>query len=481
MRNLPVTLPAAARRLSDKMRSVSHWLAVTYEPKVLPDAVPFLNPIDGICEEAPPRLMWSAHYIILAMFIVMLVAAFVTRVDIVVVGSGSLTTKSSPMVLQPIEQGILREIRVRPGDSVHKGQVLAVLDPTFAQADLAALNDQQQSLRAQTRRLQAELKDEAWQLGETPTRDEKVQYSLFEQRRNFYKSRLRVFDEDIERINSNIKTAEVDGASLAKQLGYAQELENMRGALLQSQNGSKLNFLDAQSLRVRTERDYQDAQNRLIEMRHALQSKQAERQSFVDDWRRQILESLASVGTEADKLTQSLAKASLINDLVMIAAPGDGVVLDVAKRSVGSIIRAAEPLVTLIPSDAPLVADIVINSSDVGHIHAGDDVVVKVDAFPYQLHGMLKGRLTYVGEESTLMNDAGGEAQGAAAYSGKGAGAVHRGRVELTSDALRNLPEGAHLIPGMTISAEIKVGSRNILEFFLSPLTRDLSESLREP
>lgn len=479
---LPLRLQTAVRDFATNFRTASRWVAVTYEPKVLPDAIPFLNPIDGICEEAPPRLMWSAHYIFIAMFLVMLLAAYLTRVDVVIVGSGSLTTKTAPMILQPIERGIIRELRVRPGEAVKKGQVLAVLDPTFARADLASLNDQQQGLQAQNRRLEAEQNDTSWELGANPNKDEKLQYSLFEQRKNYYKSRLRVFDEDIQRLNANVRTAEVDRVSLAKQLGYAQELEQMRAQLLQSQNGSKLNYLDAQSLRVRTEREFQDAENRALEMQHALQSKQAERQNFIDDWRRQIIESVAAASSEADKVTQSQAKASLINDLVVVTAPADGVVLDVAKRSVGSIIREAEPLITIVPSDVPLVADIVINSSDVGHIHGGDDVVVKVDAFPYQLHGMLQGRLLYVSEESYLMNEAGGEAQGAASgRAGNGGGGVHRGRIEITGGELQNLPEGSHLIPGMTVSAEIKVGSRNVLAFFLNPLTRGFSESLREP
>jgi len=480
--SLPLPVQTAAKKVASNFREVSRWLAVTYEPKVLPDAIPFLNPIDGICEEAPPRLMWSAHYIIISLFFVMLAAAYLTRVDVVVVGSGSLTTEKPPLISQSIDRGIIRELRVRPGDTVHKGQVLAVLDPTFARADMATLSDQKQGLQAQTRRLEAELNDTPWDLGANPDRDEQVQYSLFEQRKNYYKSRLRVFDEDVQRLVASVRTADVDRVSLAKQLGYAQELEQMRAQLLQSQNGSKLNYLDAQSQRVQIERQYQDAENHALEMQHALQSKQAERQNFIDDWRRQILESLSSVGGDSEKITQQLAKASLINDLVLVTASGDGVVLDVAKRSVGSIVREAEPLVTIIPSDAPLVADIVINSSDVGHIHAGDDVVLKIDAFPYQLHGALKGRLTYVSEDSHLMGDAGGEPQGSAVtHSGGGAGAVHRGRVEIVGGELQNLPEGAHLIPGMTATAEIKVGSRNVLAFFLNPLTRGFSESLREP
>jgi hemolysin D len=478
MKFLPAKAREGAQKLPALWRGARYWLTFRYEPAVLPDAVPFLNPIDAICEEPPPRLMWSTHYIVVALFFLLLLIASIAKVDTVVVGPGSLTTESPPIILQPIERGIIRELRVKPGELVHKGQVLAVLDPTFAHADFAALQTQQHSLLAQIKRYEAELNSQPFEASATPDADETLQSSLYQQRQDLYKSRLKVFDEDIQRLNANIRTTEDDRVSLEKQLGYAKELEGMRGQLLQSQNGSKLSYLDAQTLKVRTERDYQDAANHLVELQHGLQSKKAERENFVNDWRRQILDSLVAARTESGRLEESLSKASLLKDLVMVTAPADGVVLDVAKRSVGSIMREAEPLVTIVPSDAPLVADIVISSSDVGHIHPGAEVVLKVDAFPYQRHGLLKGRLLYVSEESYAMTEAGGQAQGGAP---RGEGAFHRGRVALTDTRLGHMPEGAHLIPGMTVSAEIKVGVRRVISFFIYPLTRGLDESLREP
>jgi hemolysin D len=471
-------LVAIVQTLPAHMRRARYWLAVQYEPMVLPDAVPFLNPIDAICEEAPPRFMWSTHYILLGAFALVLLAAYLTKIDMVVIGRGTLTTESPPIILQPIERGIIRELRVSAGDVVHKGQTLAVLDPTFARADLGAVEVQQHALQAQVRRLDAELADKPFEVGNVPDADEALQLSLFRQRQELYKSRLKVYDEDIQRLNASIHTIEDDRQSLSKQLDYAKELESMRSALLQSQFGSKLNYLDAQTLRVRTEREYQDAVNHLSETQHSLQSKQAERMNYLEDWRRQSLEALSAARTELGKLDESKSKASLLNEMVVVTSPADGVVLEVAKRSVGSIMREAEPLITIIPSDAPLVADITIQSSDVGHIKEGNDVVVKVDAFPYQIHGMLKGRLLYVSEDSYSIREAGGDAQNRVAETG---GAVHRGRVQFLDTKLKHLPEGAHLISGMTVTAEIKVGSRRVLSFFTYPLTRGLSESLREP
>lgn len=478
MKKATQQLVAITRTLPAHMRRARYWLAVQYEPMVLPDAVPFLNPIDAICEEAPPRFMWSIHYILLGAFLIILMAASFTKIDMVVVGRGTLTTESPPIILQPIERGIIRALPVSPGDVVHKGQTLAVLDSTFARADLTALEVQQHSLQPQIRRLEAELAGRPFETSAKPDGDEALQLSIYSQRQELYASRMKMLDEDVQRLSASIHTLEDERQSLAKQLDYTKELEAMRGELLKSQFGSKLSYLDAQSIRERAAREYQDSINHLSETRHGLQSKQAELNNFSEDWRRQVLESLGNARAELSKVDEARSKASLVNDMVVITAPVDGVVLDVAKRSVGSILREAEPLITLIPSDSPLVADITIQSSDVGHIQAGNDVVVKVDAFPYQIHGLLQGRLLYVSEDSTAIREAGGEQQSHLTESG---GAIHRGRIQLIDAKLNNLPAGAHLISGMTVVAEVKVGSRSVLSFFTYPLTRGLKESLREP
>ena len=184
-----------------------------------------------------------------------------------------------------------------------------------------------------------------------------------------------------------------------------------------------------------------------------------------------LLEALVRLQTESLAVEESLAKATRLNDLVVLAAPEDGVILEVAKRSVGSVLHEAEPLITMIPSGAALMAEIAIGSADVGYARPGDPVIVKVDAFPFQRHGVLKGRLRSISAESSLPN--GGEAVAGGLY--------HHGRVELLDTRLSGLPEGARLFPGMSLMAEIKVGTRSVISFLIYPLTNGLNGSLREP
>jgi HlyD family secretion protein len=429
--------------------------------------------LDDILAEQPPRLMRSIHYVIVAGFVTILFLASILNVDIIVAATGRLITETPTIVVQPMQLSVVRELRVTVGDVVHKGDVLATLDPTFAQADKAVLATQEEGLQAQIARLQAELDDTPLQIAAT-TPEQTVQVNLYNERRAQYATRLRGFDEDIERDEAAIHSVDDSRASLAQQLDIAKEVEAMRTKLFNLQAGSKLNLLDAQSLRLRNEQQMADASDKLNELRHGLASKKAERQAFVDEWRHELLDELVKARNDAATLGGQLTKATRMDDLVVLRAPADGVVSEIGKRSVGSVAQPAEPLVTLIPTDAPLVAEIMINSADVGFTTTGDEVALKIDAYPYQQHGLLKGVLRSVGEDVSS-----GAVTSPSAPTPPGI--YHRSRVQLTDTRLHDVPAGTHLIPGLSLTAEIKVGSRSVISYFLYPISRGLSESIREP
>lgn len=434
--------------------------------------------LDEIFAERPPRFVRDTHYGVAAIILVLIVVSSVVQIDIIVSASGRLAADSPLIVLQPMQLAIVREMKVRPGDVVHKGDILATLDPTFTQADQSALQSQRGALTARISRLEAELGGRPLQL-EADTPESILQQTLYHQRRSEYDARLRAFEEDEQRFKSTIVATAINSASLSQQIEIARQMETMHASLYKKQIEAKVTYLDATVVRMRAEREKQDAEIHLNESRHFLVARQAERQVFMDQWRSQLLDDLVKARQELKSVDEGLVKATRLSDLVSLRAPEDGTVIEVAKRSVGSVMQAAEPLVTLVPNGVPLIADVMIASGDVGYTKAGDEVVLKVDAFPYQRHGTLKGRLRAVAEDSSL--SAGSPSSTAPPPSPTSAGVYHRAQVVLGGTSLDAMPEGAKLIPGMTVAAEIKVGTRSVISYFLYPIMRGLRESIREP
>lgn len=447
--NAPVTLARRRRRT----------------PGPAPESVPFQDPLEAVIAEPPPPLLRGVHWLVAALFAALVGVAAVAQVDVVVAGAGRLAPDAPPIVLQPMERAVIREIRVRPGEAVRQGDVLALLDPSFAEADRAALSAQRHGLAATLARLEAELAGQP--APDAPDRDARLQAGLQAQREAFVTTRLRAFEEEMQGQRTAIRALEDADAAAAEQVAIARDVEALRARLLEGQIGSRLALLDSRARRIAAEQQREQDRARLEALRHALAQKQAERQGFLDDWRRQSLEDLARLRGDLARVEEALAKATRLAELTTIAAPADGTVLDVARRSAGSILREAEPLVTLVPAGAPLIAEISLRSADVGQARPGDAAVVKVDAFPWQRHGALSGRLRAIAQDSR------GE-EGAPAVP---AAALHRAQVVLDAPRLA----GGTPMPGMTVTAEIHVGTRSLLATLLQPLIRGARESLREP
>jgi HlyD family secretion protein len=176
--------------------------------------------------------------------------------------------------------------------------------------------------------------------------------------------------------------------------------------------------------------------------------------------------------------TQQLAVAERRRSLVVLRAPADGVVLELGQKSIGSVAKEAEPLVTLVPVDNKVEAEVDIDSADVARLRVGDRVRVKLDALPFQRHGTIDAKLRVITENS-FQTDKGGTRAGDNKPDGQPA--FFRARIALGPVDLRDVPRDFRLIPGMTTTAEIQVGRRTIISYLLDPVIRLFDEGLREP
>ena len=442
---------------------------------------------DGAAIEHAP-LPWAARstlYVLAGLLVALVLWAGFAQVDRIVTAGGRLVTTAPLVVAQPLETAVVRGIDVQVGDRVRAGDRLATLDPTFAAADLADLTGKLAGVEAQIGRLRAELDGSDF----TPAvnnPDAAVQAAILERRRAEYRARLASLDEKAGQLESAIAASRRAQAGLAERLAVVGEVEDIRRQLQERQTGSRLTYLEARIERLRMRDELTALQDRELTSEHELRGVQADRAAFIDEWRRKTAEELVEQTRQRATLVEQIAKAERRRSLVTLTAPVDAVVLEVAKRSVGSVIREAEPLVTLVPADVPLEVEADIPSRDIGLVRVGDFVRVKLDAFPFQRHGTLSGEIRTISADAFTHDPAqGAQGSGANAINADAprpaAGAVFRTRIRLTDTRLEAVPAGTNLSPGMVASAEIRVGTRSVLSYFLYPVIRALDESIREP
>ena len=127
---------------------------------------------------------------------------------------------------------------------------------------------------------------------------------------------------------------------------------------------------------------------------------QAERTIFIEHWNSQISQDLAETRGNLMHAQQDYAKAALHNELVVLTAPRDAIVLSVAKISVGSVVTGAEPLIQLVPIDAPLTVEADISGINSGYVSPGDVVRIKFDTLPFLQYGAASGAVRTISADS---------------------------------------------------------------------------------
>lgn len=417
-----------------------------------------------------PRFARITLPLLAGALVVAVLWASLSQVDQVVVARGRLINPLPNIVVQPLETAIVQKINVRVGQIVKKGDSLATLDATFAKADEEQLRVKLKSLETQSDALGAELGSGAAASAATDD-DGRLQARLSAERKANYQAQLNRIDENIERLRASLATNKRDQDVLAQRLKSVLEIETMQEKLVAQQYGARVKLLEAQEKRLEVERDQLLTKNREQEIARELSALQAERSAFNKGWRQRAMEDMLGIGREKDSLREQLNKADRRNSMISLVAPADGVVLEIAKLSPGSIVREAETFFTLVPIGTQLEAEVQIDSLDVGYIRTGHPVHVKLDAFPYQKHGSLDAKVRTISEDAFKRD----------VNAGAGLDAYYLSRITLEDTRLKAMSPQSRLLPGMTMKAEIVVGKRSVMSYLLWPLTKALDESVREP
>ncbi len=423
----------------------------------------------------PGGTRWTL-YTVIALITAAVVWACWAKVDRIVVAQGRLTTHEQAIVIQPLASSLIREIRFKFGDIVRRGEVLATQDPTLSEADVAKLQSRDDGLAAAIARLTAERDGlEFSAAGHTESSSWDLESRSFQARKREYTDKLATFAAEREKLNVLQVNNAADTIRLQYELEIQTEVYETIKKLKERGSESKLQVRGAEMEKLGAERALEKSQSEREQLIHDLDVNSKQEQEFKSEWQSKISTDILAASRERDEVTEELTKARAIKGFVELRVPSDSpseeyVVLNVADLSPGSAPKPGESLFTLVAVNAPLEAEIEIQARDIGLVKPQNITRIKLDAFPYQKHGTLDGIL------STISEGAFQKGEPPATVT------MYRGVVTLgKTDKLTNMPAKYRLLPGMIVAAEIRVGERRVIEYFLYPILRQLDSSIREP
>ncbi|MCM2307814.1 MAG: HlyD family efflux transporter periplasmic adaptor subunit, partial [Sulfuritalea sp.] len=179
-----------------------------------------------------------------------------------------------------------------------------------------------------------------------------------------------------------------------------------------------------------------------------------------------------------EKLAQEAAKLSHRRGLLELKASQDGIVKDLATHTAGTVVQPGTVMLTLVPKNELLKAEVRVSNEDIGFVRPGQPVKVKLAAFPFQKYGMVDGVVEHVGADAL---DAAAQDAGAATAERQSAKPLtYKALVSLKAMSLDVEGERLDLGAGMQAVAEISLGRRSVMEYLLSPVQKAWHEAGRE-
>ncbi len=420
---------------------------------------------------------------IFAMVGSVMAVAGIMPVDRVVTANGRVISRAGSLVVQPLETSIVRAILVQEGQVVKAGDILAKLDPTFTAADVGTYQAQAVSLQAEVNRLRNEVQDKPYVSDGTP--ESQFQATVYGQRKAEYDFKLSNYREKIASLQSAVVRSIGDVKAYNSRLAGARQVEDMRTELERLNVGSKLNTLSAKDSRIEIERGLQSSTNQVTSATSDLTAMLRERDGYTEQHRAEISQLITDQERKLSDAKEQLNKAALRHQLVDLRAGQDAVVQKITDVSVGSVLQSGDQFMTLVPSDAQLEVEANVAGRDAGFVHPGDPVSIKFDTFDYVLYGSAKGVVRTVSADSyynSTVDKTKAVTRPTQQDDDTGLGPVYyKARVTLDEVNLHDLPPSFRMTPGMPVNADIRVGQRTILGYFLGRIIPGMSQGMREP
>lgn len=443
------------------------------------DPLDFQPALIRVQEKAPSPLGRAVLWAVLSLLGLLGAWAAFARLDIVAVAEGKLVPATYLKIVQPAEQGIVKEILVSEGEQVKAGQVLIRMDAALSEADTKTVSVDREAQLLALRRVDAQLS------GRSFVREPGDTLPAFDQVAAQYAANIRAYESALaeqqsisEKARFELAAAKELRSKLEQVLPHYREQEDAFARLQREGHVSRVQLSDKQRERIEHEQDFKSQEFIISSAQATIAQSERRAAQIRAEYEKQLRTERVETAGALEKLNQQFAKAEHRQGYLELKAPQDGTIKDLATHTVGAVTTPGAVLMTLVPRDEELRAEVWVHNDDIGFVRSDLPAKIKLSAFSFQKYGMLDGRVAQVSADAVDQSDARGA--GAPNASGAAESLLYRTLIHLDSQVLDSGLQRHELMPGMRVSAEIKLGTRSVMEYLVSPITKAFHEAGRE-
>jgi hemolysin D len=447
-----------------------------------PQALDFAPDLLAIQERPPGRIPRAILWTVAILIGLLLAWAIFGKLDIVASAEGRLVPAAYTKIVQPADAGIVQDILVSEGQAVQAGQVLMRMDARLAQADLASLGNEAAVKQLTLRRIDAELTNQPLlQKKDDPPALYAEILAQYTARRRAYLDAINQETEVLNKARQDLLAAQQIQAKLTATLPIIEEQAQAQEDLASKGFVSPLAAKDKLREKLEKEQDLKAQDAAVASLKAVIAQSEQKLKSIKSSYDSQLQTERVQASSESVKLSQELGKQAYRSGLLELKAPTAGTVKDLATHTRGSVVSPGTILMTVVPKDEPLLAEVQIRNEDVGFVAEGQSVKVKLAAYPFQKFGMLEGQVQTLSADS---NTAAADAQQVQRLGNPNLqtpltykALIKLGRQSLFTEASK---EELKLSAGMQVVAEIHQGRRTVFEYLTSPVQKVAKEAGRE-
>lgn len=393
-----------------------------------------------------------------------------TEVPEVAMATGTVVPQGESQPVQHLEGGIVESLLVRNGDRVESGQLLATLAAAPAESENLQIDARSTGLRLRIARLQAqiagtrELHLDRADVDQEPQLAEREQ-ALFEETHQSRQAQLEVLSFQGVRFGAEAEGVGRQIAALREEVGALERKQAMYASGQQAQVVPRGELLDLDARLARTRADLQQLETQ----RSSSQNSAGEAAIKVEEFTRRMREEDYTKLEEASQqLSELEAQTPRSLDRVQrleLRSPVTGIVQALALKGAGEVIEPGGTLLEIVPENVPLQVEARVSTVDVGHVHPGQLVDVRVHSYEPERFGTVSGELLMVS---------------ASTYLDELQQPYYKAKVALAQNHVGNDPKRSPLMAGMTVDAQIILGKKTILDYLLAPVYRGINQAFRE-
>jgi hemolysin D len=406
-----------------------------------------------------PRI---ATYLLVTVIVTALIGSYIFKTDVIVSGQGQIISTGQKKSIQAHETSVVKKIYVQEGDFVKAGDILLKLYVPGFQTDVEKLNIEIITSM-----------NESHQGAKFMEHIDNIKKSAVQtENKPLLTSKIIEYEAKINRMLAEIdsKQTELD-ATKRQYKKFTQSLLIIEQKLNDYIDLEKKGYipkhavLDQQQLLADARAEIDIQESRINNAISQIKQSQLTLDSYRSELKRTTLEQIRDADTKLKINTQELKKTNNRDASLFVKAPVDGHIHQLIANTLGGVVGATQTMMFIVPTDDLLEVEIKLENKDIGRLKQGMDAQIKIDTFPFTKYGTVKGKLRVLSADSVVDEKK---------------GPLYSARVSLLSNEITKNGRVNKLSTGMSTVVELNVGKRRVIEYFLDPFKKNISESLNE-